>query len=227
MVDRSEFPKPAPGKAFRPVGATGPSRSINPTDIFKPTAAIHLAVGPNGIPAQLPFNSKYLAIQSATFPNDIDVSFDGHTFQNWPAGFVFTEIPGVDFIWIRNQNSSANVVVVAVGNCKLQDNRLVVPPATIITVARSPATAASGPTAFSSTVSATLLAANTSRKGFTIMNPAGNPTLYFNLGASAAVVGLTGVTLLAGQYYECPFSYTGIVKGIMASAGSVYVQELT
>jgi hypothetical protein len=216
-----------PAQINRPPTSTGPARTIAPADIYKPSAPIKLGAGPVGPPVQIAFKSRYLTVISATFPDNLQISFDGNTFQPWPAGISLNEIPDVDFIWLRNTNAAANTVVIAAGSAKITDQRLVVPPLTIVPVTAAASTAASGPTAFASVASAPILAANPARKGFTIYNPPGNPTLWFNLGAVAAVVGAAGVALSGGQYYESPFSFQGAVTGIMAAAGSVYVQELT
>lgn len=215
------------GKRFVPPGATDQSRVINPSDIYKPSAPIILAAGPNGNPTQFAFQSRYLSVISATYPDDIELSFDGRTFQPWPSGITFTEIPDVAYVYIRNQNASANTVRLAAGSAKIQDNRLVAAATVTVNVKQIPSTAASGPSAFSSVVSATLAAANTSRRGLTIMNPVGNPTLHVNLGSGAAVVNQTGVSIVGGAYYEVPYSYTGIITAIMAAAGTAYWQELT
>lgn len=94
----------------------------------------------------------------------------------------------------------------------------------------------SGPTAATGTVTAvadnaasvTLLAANTARKGATIVNTS-TALLYVKCGATATTASFT-VILNTNQYWECPFGYTGVIDGIWASdpnTGSAVVTEFT
>ena len=74
--------------------------------------------------------------------------------------------------------------------------------------------------------SVTLLAANTSRKGATIVND-GNNKLMVKLGTVASSTSFT-VPISANGYYEVPFQYTGIITGIWDVAnGSARITELT
>lgn len=78
----------------------------------------------------------------------------------------------------------------------------------------------------------TILAANTNRRGATIYNDS-SALLYLLLGTGTAsttnfTVILGGNGSGIGGYYELPFNYTGIVKGIWASAtGNARVTEFT
>lgn len=77
-----------------------------------------------------------------------------------------------------------------------------------------------------STTVATLKTANTARKGLTVFNESA-AILYVKLGAAASATDYTYATPASG-YYEVPFSYTGAVTGILASAtGFAQVTELT
>lgn len=86
-------------------------------------------------------------------------------------------------------------------------------------------------TVASSASSVTLLAANASRKGATITNDS-SALLYVKLAASAAstssyTVVLAGAAAAPFSYFECPFGYTGEIRGIWASAtGNARVTEL-
>jgi hypothetical protein len=83
----------------------------------------------------------------------------------------------------------------------------------------------------SSASSVTLLAANTLRKGATITNDS-TQVLYVKLAASAAstssyTVALAGAASAPFAYYECPYAYSGEIRGIWASAnGNARVTEL-
>lgn len=78
----------------------------------------------------------------------------------------------------------------------------------------------------SSASNVTLLTANVARKGATIYNDS-SAILYVKFGATASTSSYT-VQLPASAYYEVPFSYTGRIDGIWASAnGNARVTELT
>lgn len=68
----------------------------------------------------------------------------------------------------------------------------------------------------SSATNVTLLAANTSRFGATVFNDS-TSVLYLKLGATASATSYT-VKMDAGDYYESPHGYTGIIDGIWSSA---------
>jgi hypothetical protein len=87
------------------------------------------------------------------------------------------------------------------------------------------ATAATNVSVAVSTTSATLLAANTARKGATIEN-IGSILVYITLGATATTTNKT-VTLKQGAYYEVPYNYSGVISAIGAASTTVSVTELT
>jgi hypothetical protein len=72
----------------------------------------------------------------------------------------------------------------------------------------------------------TLLASNASRKGATIYNDS-TSVLYVKFGTTASNTSFT-VRMIANAYYEVPFSHTGRIDGIWASAtGNARVTEFT
>lgn len=72
----------------------------------------------------------------------------------------------------------------------------------------------------------TLLSSNASRKGATIFNDSSS-ILYVKLGTTASTTSYT-VQLPQNAYYEVPYSYTGNIDGIWASAtGAARIVELT
>lgn len=78
----------------------------------------------------------------------------------------------------------------------------------------------------SSASDTTILAANTSRAGATIFNDS-TSAVYVLLANAASSATNYSVKIGAGGYYETPFGYTGIIKGIWASAnGYARVTEL-
>lgn len=99
----------------------------------------------------------------------------------------------------------------------------------VLNVAASQAVTAGTPTitqVASSATSVTLKAANAGRFGLTIQNDS-TSTLYVAFGATASTTSYT-VKMTAGQYYEVPFQYSGVISGIWSSAnGYAYVTELT
>lgn len=78
-----------------------------------------------------------------------------------------------------------------------------------------------------SNVSATLLAANSSRLGATIFNDS-DQILYVKFGTTASSSSFT-VKMAAGDYYEVPYLYTGKIDGIWAadSTGAARITEFT
>ena len=88
------------------------------------------------------------------------------------------------------------------------------------------------PTQVASSASAvTILAANAARAGATIVNDS-TAILYLILSSTTPTSSVYTVALAAkgtvGAYYEVPFGYTGIIKGIWASAnGNAVVTEFS
>lgn len=82
-----------------------------------------------------------------------------------------------------------------------------------------------------SITSVTILAANASRRGFSVVNDSTSTgTLYLRYGATAATTASGGyiVPLPPGAYYEDPFHFSGQVKGIWSTAvGFANVMEVT
>jgi hypothetical protein len=78
----------------------------------------------------------------------------------------------------------------------------------------------------SSATTVTVLASNAARKGAVIFNDS-SKSLYIKFGATASLTSFA-TQLRAGDSYEVPFGYTGIIDGIWASAnGFARVTELT
>lgn len=84
------------------------------------------------------------------------------------------------------------------------------------------------PTTVAGSASAvTILAANTARYGATIVNDS-SAILYLILSNTTPTSSVYTVKMLPDAYYEVPFGYIGIIKGIWASAtGNARVTELT
>jgi len=79
----------------------------------------------------------------------------------------------------------------------------------------------------SSASAVTILAANASRLGGTVYN-ASTQILYLILSATTPTTANYTLAMAASSYYEVPFGYTGIIKGIWASAnGNANVTEFT
>jgi hypothetical protein len=67
--------------------------------------------------------------------------------------------------------------------------------------------------------SATILAANTSRKGASIYNSDAN-TLYLDLSGGTAATTRCQYAIASGQTHEVPFGFTGLITGIWGADGS-------
>jgi hypothetical protein len=87
-------------------------------------------------------------------------------------------------------------------------------------------TGGTGPTDFTSTSYGTIATASTGRLGCTIFN-SGPGTLHVMLGTATASTTAFSVRLSAGDYYEVPFNYTGLIGGIFATAGTAEVTQLS
>jgi hypothetical protein len=82
-------------------------------------------------------------------------------------------------------------------------------------------------TVAATTVSGTLLAANTARHGFMVFNRS-NKVLYLKLAAAATITSYS-TEVPSGSLYECPFMYDGIVTGVWATGptNDAQITELT
>lgn len=87
-------------------------------------------------------------------------------------------------------------------------------------------TGGTGSTDFTSTSYGTIATASTGRLGCTIFN-SGPGNLHVLLGTGTASTSVFTVRLSAGDYYEVPFNYTGLIGGIFATAGTAEVTELS
>jgi hypothetical protein len=87
-------------------------------------------------------------------------------------------------------------------------------------------TGGTGPTDFTSTSYGTIATASTGRLGCTIFNT-GPGNLHVLLGTATASTSVFTARLSAGDYYEVPFNYTGLIGGIFATAGTAEVTQLS
>jgi len=87
-------------------------------------------------------------------------------------------------------------------------------------------TGGTGPTDFTSTSYGTIATASTGRLGCAIFN-SGPGNLHVLLGTGTASTSVFTARLSAGDYYEVPFNYTGLIGGIFATAGTAEVTQLS
>ena len=87
-------------------------------------------------------------------------------------------------------------------------------------------TGGTGPTDFTSTSYGTIATASTGRLGCTIFN-SGPGNLHVILGTATASTSVFTTKLSAGDYYEIPFNYTGLIGGIFETAGTAEVTQLS
>ena len=87
-------------------------------------------------------------------------------------------------------------------------------------------TGGTGSTDFTSTSYGTIATASTGRLGCTIFN-SGPGNLHVLLGTGTASTSVFTARLSAGDYYEVPFNYTGLIGGIFATAGTAEVTILS
>lgn len=86
-------------------------------------------------------------------------------------------------------------------------------------------TGGTGPTTFTSTSYGTIATSSTGRLGCQIFSE-GPGTLHVTLGTSTTSTTLYTARLSAGDYYEVPSNYTGLIGGIFATAGTARVTEI-
>lgn len=100
-------------------------------------------------------------------------------------------------------------------------------PSGSLAVTLSTATASARTSVAGAAVDTLILAANSNRLGATVYNDS-TAILYLALGTAAASTTDFTVKMVAGAYYEVPFGYTGMIRGIWASAtGSARIGEVT
>jgi hypothetical protein len=87
-------------------------------------------------------------------------------------------------------------------------------------------TGGTGSTDFTSTSYGTIATSSTGRLGCTIFN-SGPGNLHVLLGTATASTSVFSVRLSAGDYYEVPFNYTGLIGGIFATAGTAEVTQVS
>ena len=79
----------------------------------------------------------------------------------------------------------------------------------------------------SSASAVTILASNATRQGATVFNDS-TAVLYLILSSTTPTTSVYTTQVAPNWYYEVPFRYTGIIKGIWASAnGNARVTEIT
>ena len=83
-----------------------------------------------------------------------------------------------------------------------------------------------GPSTFTSTSYGTLAVADSTRFGLEIYNE-GPGNLHVTLGTSTTTTTFYTVRLSSGDLFEMPVTYTGLVGGIFATAGTARVTSLT
>ena len=87
-------------------------------------------------------------------------------------------------------------------------------------------TGGTGPTTFTSTSYGTIATSSTGRLGCQIFSE-GPGNLHITLGTSTTSTTLYTARLSAGDYYEVPSNYTGLIGGIFATAGTARVTQIS
>ena len=87
-------------------------------------------------------------------------------------------------------------------------------------------TGGTGPTTFTSTSYGTIATSSTGRLGCQIFSE-GPGTLHVTLGTATTSTTLYTARLSAGDYYEVPSNYTGLIGGIFATAGTARVTQIS
>lgn len=89
--------------------------------------------------------------------------------------------------------------------------------------------AAAVTTVASGIASVTIKAANTARRGLTVLNTDANVLYLLVGGGTASATNLSVIVAATTGYWEAPYGFTGAITGIWAAdgAGSAYVTEYT
>jgi len=87
-------------------------------------------------------------------------------------------------------------------------------------------TGGTGPRDFTSTSYGTIATSSTARLGCTIFNE-GAGRLYLTLGTQTTSTTSYTASVGSGEYYEVPMNYTGLIGGILGSAGTAKVTVLS
>ena len=87
-------------------------------------------------------------------------------------------------------------------------------------------TGGTGPTTFTSTSYGTIATSSTGRLGCQIFSE-GPGNLHITLGTATTSTSLYTARLSAGDYYEVPSNYTGLIGGIFATAGTARVTQVS
>ena len=87
-------------------------------------------------------------------------------------------------------------------------------------------TGGTGPTTFTSTSYGTIATSSTGRLGCQIFSE-GPGTLHITLGTATTSTSSYTARLSAGDYFEVPSNYTGLIGGIFATAGTARVTLVT
>ena len=87
-------------------------------------------------------------------------------------------------------------------------------------------TGGTGPTTFTSTSYGTIATSSTGRLGCQIFSE-GPGNLHITLGTATTSTTLYTARLSAGDYYEVPSNYTGLIGGIFATSGTARVTEVS
>lgn len=87
-------------------------------------------------------------------------------------------------------------------------------------------TGGTGPTTFTSTSYGTIATSSTGRLGCQIFSE-GPGNLHITLGTATTSTSSYTARLSAGDYYEVPSNYTGLIGGIFATAGTARVTQVS
>ncbi len=71
--------------------------------------------------------TRFLTVISATAADNLQVSFDGKAFIDFPRGFVLTDFDA-PAVWFKDTSGSNNTIVIGTGLAALRDNRFAITP---------------------------------------------------------------------------------------------------
>lgn len=152
------------------------------------------------------------------------VTENGYTSLTNTSRAWVIPVSGADSFRVRSTAVASGTV-----NVRVSISSAVPPSSSVITGSVSINTSGTGTqsSVASSATDVTILAANTSRKGAAVYNDS-TAILYLLVGSGTSSTSLYTVQVSPSAYYEIPYNYVGILKGIWASAnGNARVTEFS
>ncbi len=111
---------------------------------YQPVTVVLAAAGAVNAAQEIVGDFRFLSINSATYPDDVQISWDGgQNYGMFPVGITSANFYGTSF-WIKNTNVAANTVVLFKGEGSYTDNRILLAALSAIPISLASGSVASG-----------------------------------------------------------------------------------